>query len=335
MTATIEATVGLLKLPPTDMFDYNPKVQSRRLPGIKLEISPASTLGSILDQAATEFGITLNAAERRRYQLAAKPLPSVSEICACFGVGVPQSRDVFLYDHLTVLDEVGRANWRTPFGGVTYQQLTTSISAGLQPGDPRRIYLHPWPPGSGIISEGWTSFFDILGIVYEVYAAPGAIWASSELVSRIRKRLRRSKKVVEDTSQELAGRGALPEDIAALLEGRHWSAAQAARLLGVDESGARAWLELFGFHRDENGRWRRGDNLLTEIARRDSRLAITGLDELLVDENIGDNEDVLKMAEHRIAKIIHERIVYTLEHQQVPPEREVEQYEVPRWTPPE
>lgn len=332
----IKITVALAKAPTPELFEYNPpKFVGESLPEVELLVAPADTLGTILDRAAADFGIALSNEAKARFQHIEpnRPLPKVSEISECIGVGVPGSRNVYLYSHLITLDNDGRAHWNVRFNRATYGQLTDSISAGIHEGDARRLYLHPWPGGSAALISVWADFFEILKTIYDLYAAPGAIWASSELIGRVRRRMKRAKNAVQREAPELANRGATPEDVSALLERKRWNTGQVARLLGTDDAGAIAWLEMLGFHRDDDGYWRRGGDLLAEIMHRDSRLAMANLGDFLSGEYI-EGSDIRKIAKARVSEIVHDRITYVLEHNQLPPLEERAASGPREWTPP-
>jgi hypothetical protein len=337
MEAT-EVAVELFRSPPVDLFqcraiDHDGEA-STHMPKTIMMVKHSDTLGEILDRAADALGLQFTAEAREMYlKYRGGDLPAVSSVSACFGLASTGSEEPHLMDTVTVLDDQGRAVWGTRFDRVTYKELLNSVEAGLVEGDPRLLYLHPWPPGGGIGPESWKDFLDALDLIFQVYAIPGALWATNDLVGRLRRRLKRSRQAVEQQAVGLAERGARPEDVTALLERRRWTLGQTARLLGTDEQGAISWLKLLGFRPEDDGYWYAGSDAVSEMTRGDVQLALTDPWLILGTSGPVDEDKWGEIINARRVILATERVAYLVEHAAAPPPPDDSEL-VQRWSPP-
>jgi len=219
---------------------------------VQLEVTPAETVGSVLQRAADHFG------------------------ARSWGRWIAFYRDDDDRGHerhrwfaaLPVLDEAGRVRWIWNFNVVSYDELVKSAEANAVPGDVLSPYLILQPPiGDGVLPS-WHDLIELVhGLLHvlEYLAALEGATAGFERVRRLLGRTQAASAALEEHSDDWQSNGADPYLFDEWLDDRPWLAAEIAPLLGCTDREAEAVLWAFGFGRSESGLWRRRDGQEAEF----------------------------------------------------------------------
>lgn len=255
---------------PIDEAFWRQPYASRRK--VQLEVEPSETVASVLEQAAARLGLTSAAS--------AETPAAFSATHRKIAFYVPEDEDGFadrprarlqLYE-LTLVDDHGRAifgvhNLRT----VPYESLLKAAEAGTLDGDPRRPYLildegygDAPPPDWAVVQQGIEVAWEVVKTIAIVSGATAGIAAARK---QLRHRLGKARDALA-ANRGWAQRGYRPDQSAALVANRDWSAEALASLLGcrADEAEAVLWTLGHAFN-ESTGRWeRRGDEAAEMMA---------------------------------------------------------------------
>lgn len=250
------------------------------LPKAKIRARPTDSLGSVLERAADEMGVTLTPGAERAHRhnrvgdSATTPAGAVLETLAYAGFrrgdddlpgdgreGVAR-RDSRARKHtvLVVRDSQGRAVWRRPPFAATMGELVDAAEAGLLKGDPLCPYLILTIPQGMIGLPGdWLQLRQELEAIWTLSGIAAQIAGAFSFLGFVRRyagrHSGRAAKAVEKNSAVWAERGASPADLNRLLASRPRTTAEAAALLGCTESEAEAILWAFGLVCGNDGTW--------------------------------------------------------------------------------
>lgn len=250
------------------------------LPKEQIRAKPTDSLGSVLERAAGELGVTLTpGAERahRRNQAgngANTPAGAVLAMLAYAGFrradddlpgdgregSVRRDSQARKHTVLLVRDSERRIVWRRPAFAVTMGELIDAAEAGLLEGDPLCPYLILTIP-QGIIGlpGDWAQLRQELEAIWTLSGIAAQIAGALSFLGFVRRyavrHSGRAAKAVEKHSAAWAERGASPADLNRLLASGPWTTAEVAALLGCTELEAEAILWAFGFSLENDGTW--------------------------------------------------------------------------------
>jgi hypothetical protein len=164
---------------------------------------------------------------------------------------------------ISLVDDRGRARWTYPVNDVTFAEVVRAAEAGAVQGDPTRIHVAMTPHiGDGVLPM-WPEIIEayrLLKEVLEILGAPGALYASYQLIKNMRDRSGKAVDSLERRSSGWAESGGNPHVFEEWLDDHAWEPKDLARLLDCSEDEAEAVLWAMGFGADQDGRWRRGVN---------------------------------------------------------------------------
>jgi hypothetical protein len=155
---------------------------------------------------------------------------------------------------------LGPAQWKD-IDAVTYRDLIVATHAGLIRGDPARHYLFPASAAGCRTVAEWDALLSslkALKVAIDVFAAPGAVYATLTMLRTLRAHAIESAAVISQKHSQWMDVGADPLAIEQWLDDGPWHADDLAVVLGCSRGEAEAVLWAFGFAQAPSGLWRRG-----------------------------------------------------------------------------
>jgi hypothetical protein len=209
---------------------------------------------------------------------------------------------------ISLVDGEGRARWTYPVNDVTFAEVVRAAEAGAVQGDPTRIHVAMTPQiGDGVLPM-WPEIIEayrLLKEVLEVLGAPGALYASYQLIKAMRDKSGKAVESLERRSSGWEERGGNPHLFEEWLDDHAWDPKDLALLLDCSDDEAEAVLWAMGFGAAQDGRWKRGANPEAKLMDGNRTLVIRmGL------EHATDQE---------IKKVLRDRIEATAESGTAPP----------------
>jgi hypothetical protein len=143
------------------------------------------------------------------------------------------------------------------------ESLIASAEAGLIQGDPKRIYLVPYP-SQGVISDlDWPAVLETLKMVDNVLIHIGATYAGVQGIISV---LRKGGAILATSWRKWAKRGGGLEDVQRLAQVKGWQPGDLAQGLEIPDTDAELLLRMFGYLPTGDGGWVRGTDELSQTA---------------------------------------------------------------------
>lgn len=215
---------------------------------VTLSVNGGDKLGDVYERASREFGVISHGWPYTPTYVSFYSEEHTTVPRGSWTVAVPRAD--------------GTAEWRE-YQEVTVDDLLRSAEAGALNGDPLRPYFIVTPQvGNGALPP-WdvvVQMYEVLKQVMDLLGAPGALYASYELLRRLRRRSSESASTMAAHSPRWQRDGADPYTLDEWLDDSPWHAKDLAVLLGCTEGEAEALLWAFGFGQSPSGLWRRRED---------------------------------------------------------------------------
>jgi hypothetical protein len=227
---------------------------------VDLAVQEDDSLLSTFERALAELGVSFADPET----VAGSPVDQVS-LLAFYKpedeAGSPLL-DRCIYPHtLSVVPEDGRIRWGVTLRDARVADLRRAGEYGLVDGDPLRPYVVILPAaGASELGLTWAALLTALSVAANL---DGTL----NLIDRVRRRVARGRKVIDDHYLDWGQRGGGPAALAQTLRRTPWSSDDLALLLGVNPEEVAALMELYGFALEDDGRWAPTDDQEARLLR--------------------------------------------------------------------
>jgi hypothetical protein len=215
---------------------------------VDLDVSHHETIADLIDRAAAEFGVTVP-----RHGPVGAGL-KVSDLVAGVAFYDPQD-DHFggmpypWLSRLPCINEDG-ALGICRLDEARYEDVVRAAGRGLIRGDPSRLYFYPTISQGGGFESYWPQLIDGLHEVLRAAKMLGELYAASEAIAAVKRRLHLAQTVPAD---ELEARNLSPTALSDVLARTPWTVSELATALEVDEETASNIVLVLGFDISEDG----------------------------------------------------------------------------------